>query len=87
MNAKTIHAIHTSDSLEPVRRTGEKRYIHNLFDRPLRTNGRRDDVPAKLLSRINQLMKLQAANDSSWTWTKHPDQTDLAPIGRGGIKV
>ena len=33
--------------IEPVRRTGEKRYIHNLFDRPLRISGRRDDVPSK----------------------------------------
>ena len=71
--------IHTSDAhradrmwlllggrIEPVRRTGEKRYTHGMFDHPLRTNGRRDDVPAKLLSRINQLMKMQAANDGVW---------------------
>lgn len=75
----TNHAIHTSDArradriwlllggtIEEVRRTGEKRYLHSLFDRPLRTNGRRNDVPAKLLSRINQVMKLGAANDASW---------------------
>lgn len=75
----TTTAIHTSDAhradriwllmggrIEPVRRTGERRYIHDLFDRPLRINGRRDDVPAKLLSRINQLMKLRAANDPNW---------------------
>ena len=75
----SLHAIHTSDAhradriwlllggtIEDVRRTGERRYIHNLFDRPLRTNGRRNDVPAKLLSRINQVMKLQAANDAKW---------------------
>jgi hypothetical protein len=72
-------AIHTSDAhradrywlllggrIEPVRRTGEKRYSHHLFDHPLRTNGRRTDVPAKLLSRINQLMKMRAANDERW---------------------
>lgn len=53
-------------NIEPISRTGEKRYIHNVFDRPLRTNGRRDDVPAKLLSRINQMMKLQSANDDRW---------------------
>ncbi len=81
----TTFALHTSDahradriwlllggSIEPLRRTGEKRYIHNLFDRPLRINGRRDDVPAKLLSRINQLMKLKAANDLEWEPCSRP---------------
>lgn len=43
-----------------------KRYIHDLFDKPLRINGRRHDVPAKVLSRINQVMKLKAANDGRW---------------------
>lgn len=75
----TKYAIHTSDAhradrfwlllggtIEEVRRTGEKRYLHNMFDRPLRTNGRRNDVPAKLLSRINQVMKLRATNDTNW---------------------
>ncbi len=75
----TVHAIHTSDAhradrywlllggtIEPIRRTGEKRYDHAAFQRPLRSNGRRADVPAKLLSRINQLMKLRAANDDRW---------------------
>lgn len=72
-------AIHTSDAhranrywlllggtIEPIRRTGETRYTHGAFKRPLRTNGRRNDVPAKLLSRINQLRKLQAANGARW---------------------
>ncbi|HNB77164.1 MAG TPA: hypothetical protein PLX20_00070 [Rhodocyclaceae bacterium] len=75
----TKHAIHTSNAhradriwlllggtIEEVRRTGERRYLHSMFDRPLRTNGRRNDVPAKLLSRINQVMKLRAANDANW---------------------
>ena len=52
--------------IEPVRRTGEKFYMHDMFARPLRTNGRRNDVPAKLLSRLNQLMKASAANDADW---------------------
>lgn len=52
--------------IEPVRRTGEKRYLHEQFSHPLRTNGRRNDVPAKLLSRLNQLLKLRAANDPNW---------------------
>jgi hypothetical protein len=47
----------------PVRRTGEKFYIHASFTTPLRINGRRDDVPAKLLSRLNQLVRMKAAND------------------------
>jgi hypothetical protein len=49
--------------IEPVRRTGEQRYTHNAFVSPLTLNGRRKDVPAKLLSRINQLLKAQAANE------------------------
>lgn len=52
--------------IEPVRGTGEKRYIHQQFPNPLRTNGRRNDVPAKLLSRLNQLLKTRAANDPKW---------------------
>jgi hypothetical protein len=65
-----VPALHTSDPrsanrawlalggrIEDIRRTGEKRYVHQRFPRPLRTNGRRLDVPAKLLSRINQLLK------------------------------
>lgn len=47
----------------PVRRTGEKFFIHDHFQAPLRLNGRRADVPAKLLSRLNQLIRLKAAND------------------------
>ena len=67
------HPIHTSDAhradrywlllggaIEPIRRTGETRYTHGAFERPLRINGRRNDVPAKLLSRINQLLRLRA---------------------------
>lgn len=67
-----IQPIHTSDALhaarlwrcfggdiEPIRRTGELRYTHSSFEHPLRVNGRRRDVPAKLLSRINQLARQQ----------------------------
>jgi hypothetical protein len=53
--------------IEPVRRTGEKLYIHDLFAHPLRTNARRNDVPAKLLSRLNQLLKANAANEATWS--------------------
>lgn len=52
--------------IEPVRGTGEGRYLHAQFSHPLRTNGRRHDVPAQLLSRLNQLLKMRAANDPRW---------------------
>ena len=70
------HAVHTTDihkvermwlllggRIESVRRTGETRYRHDSLDRPLRVNGRRNDVPAKLLTVLNRVTKLQAAND------------------------
>lgn len=50
--------------IEPVRRTGETRYRHDLFERPLRVNSRRNDVPAKLLTLVNKLARMKAANDS-----------------------
>lgn len=66
-------AIHTSDAvhadrvwrklgghIEAVRRTGEKRYTHARFAAPLTINGRRQDVPGKLLSRLNQLLRMEA---------------------------
>jgi hypothetical protein len=75
----TPRALHTSDArladrvwlflggdISPIRGTGEKRYVHVNFDRPLRTDGRRSDVPAKLLSRINQLLRMRSANDDIW---------------------
>lgn len=62
-------ALHTSDrrkldrmwqslggTINPVRRTGESRYAHRAFESTVRINTRRNDVPAKLLSRINQLI-------------------------------
>jgi hypothetical protein len=79
MSTLPIHAVHTSDArhanqvwlllggrIEPIRRTGENSYTHPLIERPLRTNGRRHDVPAKLLTLINRVMKMRAANDSKW---------------------
>lgn len=79
MSTNITRVIHTSDArhaddvwlllgghIKPIRRTGEKRYTHDAFERPLRTNGRRNDVPAKLLSKINQLIKRPAANDERW---------------------
>ena len=44
-------------SIEHVRRTGEVRYLHPGFTRPLRVNDRRNDAPGKLMSRINQIMR------------------------------
>lgn len=83
MSTKLGHPVHISDvhradrmwlflggRIEQVRRTGEKRYLHDLFERPIRTNGRRNDTPAKVLSRLNQLLKMQAANDRSWMQAK-----------------
>jgi len=72
-------AIHTSDihkvervwrmlggRIECVRRTGETRYRHDALAKPLRVNGRRHDVPAKLLTLLNRILKLKAANDASF---------------------
>jgi len=70
------HAIHTSDArtfkklwheygglIVPVNGTGEVRYIHHEFDAGIRANDRRKDVPAKLLTRLNALIRREAAND------------------------
>ncbi len=77
-------AVHTTDihkvermwlllggRIESVRRTGETRYRHDNLDRPLRVNSRRNDVPAKLLTVLNRVTKLQAANDS--LYQSNPD--------------
>lgn len=77
------HAVHTSNSrraqkiwlllggkMIPVRRTGEMRYIHSAFQDSIRANDRRTDVPAVLLSRINQLLRTRAANDPIWDVVK-----------------
>ena len=53
-----------------VRRTGEMRYVHSAFMDTVRANDRRADVPAVLLSRINQLLRMKAANDSIWDVVK-----------------
>lgn len=66
-------AIHTSDKrafkrlwlacggeIKPVAGTGEVRYLHARFARSIRANDRRHDVPAVLLSRMNQLLKPQS---------------------------
>lgn len=73
------NAIHTSDprhfkrlwlsfggSICGMRRTGEVRYDHPMFDRPVRANDRRSDVPAVLMSRLNQV---KAASDARRTAT------------------
>ena len=72
-------AIHTSNprkakriwlllggSIVPVNGTGEMRYMHPGMERSVTLNDRRVDVPAVLLSRINQLLKMKAANDPVW---------------------
>lgn len=49
--------VSSGGSITPVRRTGELRYLHPNFLRPLTINGRRNDVPGKLMSRINQVAR------------------------------
>jgi len=74
-----IHALHTSNSRKAkkiwqllggemiaIRKTGEMRYVHTAFVDTVRSNDRRNDVPAVLLSRINQLLRTKAANDPVW---------------------
>lgn len=73
------HAVHTSDSrnfkrlwqdhgglIFCIRGTGEERYVHPLFPNGVRTNARRKDVPAKLLTRLNSLIRQEAANDPTF---------------------
>jgi hypothetical protein len=73
-------AIHTSDirsfdklwllnggHIETVRRTGERRYTNPAIPESVRTNGRRKDVPAVLLSRLNTLLRRKAANDPAYS--------------------
>lgn len=70
------NAIHTSDKrhfkklwrdhggfIFPIDGTGEVRYVHASFRTGVRANGRRKDVPAKLLTRLNTLIRRDAAND------------------------
>ncbi len=66
-------AVHTSDArlfkrlwlahggtIAAVRRTGEGRYAHPKFERTVRANDRRKDVPAVMLSRLNALLRSSA---------------------------
>ena len=79
-----IHRFHTSNlrvaqqmwiayggSIVPILGTGEMRYVHPFFPKPLRVNNRRSDVSAKLLTRINQAAKL--ANESRLQALSEPD--------------
>ena len=63
-------AIHTSDArhfkrlwldiggaIKPQQRTGEVRYCHPWMAGTILANDRRKDVPAVLLSRLNQLIR------------------------------
>jgi hypothetical protein len=43
---------------------------HSAFLDTVRANNRRADVPAVLLSRINQLLHTKAANDPIWDVVK-----------------
>lgn len=42
-------------SVEPVRRTGEIRFRHALWPRPITVNGRRKDAPRELTTHIHRL--------------------------------
>ena len=53
--------------LEPVRGTGELRYVHPLFPNSIRANDRRSDVPAVLLCRINKLLRRRSARAAQTT--------------------
>lgn len=53
-------------TIEDVHRTGEERYRHPLCAHPIRTNKRRKDVPAKLLSCINA-MRISAIADARFS--------------------
>jgi hypothetical protein len=77
------HAVHTSNArrakklwtllggeMISIHRTGEMRYVHTEFLDTVRLNDRRNDVPAVLLSRINQLLRTKAANDPIWNVVK-----------------
>lgn len=67
------NAVHTADArhfkrlwiglggaIKAQRRTGEVRYLHPHFADSVRANDRRKDVPAVLLSRLNQLVRAKA---------------------------
>lgn len=73
------HAIHTSDRRKfkklwkeqggliiPILGTGEVRFVHPAFVNGIRADDRRNDVQAKLLSRLNALRRRDAANDPKW---------------------
>ena len=53
--------LETGGQIEDVRRTGEERYFHPLCLHPIRTNKRRKDVPAKLLTCLNAVLREQRA--------------------------
>lgn len=70
------HALHTSNcrrakkiwillggELIPVHRTREMRCVHPALPSTIRANDRRSAVSAVLLTRINHLLQIRAAND------------------------
>jgi hypothetical protein len=40
----------------PVRRTGEERWVHPMFNDPITSIRRRNDLPAIVLCRLNRLL-------------------------------
>lgn len=49
-----------------IRGTGEVRYVHTHFVDTVRANDRRKDVPAVMISRLNQLRRMVAVNDANF---------------------
>lgn len=73
-----VKAVHTSDArhfkrlwldhggtIAHLRRTGEARYGHPFFVDSVRANDRRKDVPAALISRLNQVLRQTGSPDDS----------------------
>lgn len=52
--------------IECKRGTGEDLYLHPLFP-PLRVNGRRESVPACLITRLNRILRTEASNDAHFS--------------------
>ena len=43
-------------TVSSVRRTGEERWMHPAFETSVRSNGRRNDIPAVILCRLNHII-------------------------------
>ena len=57
--------LHYGGTIGHLRRTGEARYRHPLFVDSVRANDRRKDVPAVLISRLNQVLRQAGAPEDA----------------------